>query len=190
MAKGKFTDNQKSMIEDFINKSEKELEIKKISFRYDLARSKPFYHKEEILNDYGFKDDFFLEDLIVYKVQKKDKEIGKVYFYKFICKKLVGRDIITINIMFDNDPNIPHERDPFFHHFEYNRGLGVRIYEDNIPSVEQIDYSGFKYKGAESMKKDFKERDEENYKSRLGRGYEDLKEFFDDKREKLIKKLG
>ena len=92
--------------------------------------------------------------------------------------------------MFDNDPNIPHERDPFFHHFEYNRGLGIRIYEDNIPSVEQIDYSGFKYKGAESMKKDFKERDEENYKSRLGRGYEDLKEFFDDKREKLIKKLG
>ena len=57
---------------------------------------------------------------------------------------------------------------------------------NNMISSRGIDYSGFITK---STLKEIIKSEYEEYKSKIGRGHEDLAEFFDDKRKHLIESI-
>ena len=72
-----------------------------------------------------------------------------------------------------------------FHIYEFYPGIGIRI-PKNMPPSKYLDYSGFKtdYTDKEIIKDELMD-----YKTKIGRGKEDIIRFFDDKRKNLIKKI-
>ena len=184
MSKDKFGTTEKDLIENFIKKANKECIKKKISFKYDLHDT--IYVDQKFVcprgnaaadkwSDRVLSDTFYVTDMICYAIEKNNKKIGSVYFVKYVSSKLVGADIVTINVT--------QTIEPYFHIYEYYPGIGVRFLK-NMISSKGIDYSGFKTK---VTYKDIVKSEYEDYKSRIGRGREDVAEFFDDKRKHLIK---
>ena len=186
MSKDQFDITEKDLIENFINKATKESVKKEISFKYDLYEKKHVDEKfvcprgnaaADKWSDRVLSDTFYVTDMISYEIKKKDKKIGNVHFVRYVCSKLIGEDIVTINVT--------HNMKDYFHFYEFYPGMGIRI-PKHMPSSKGIDYSEFKTK---STIKEIIKSEYEDYKSKIGRGRKDIIEFFDDKRKHLIESI-
>ena len=169
---------QQSLIEDFIKKIKKKLKPKKISVEPLVFQTKNNSH---VLKHH--RGNFFLEDEFQLEVKNKNSNIGKIYFSKWVCKKLIGRNIITLSIKYSDELNLSN--------MQFASDLGIRLY-DPYSLNEQIDYSGFKFKNVEGMgglKNHFKKKQFEDYKNELGRGHEDLALYFESSLKNIAKQI-
>ena len=172
---------QQFLIEDFIKKIQKKLNPKKIS-----VKPLTFQPKN---NSHVYKDNrinFSLEDEIQCEVTKKNTNIGKIYFSKWVCRKIIGRNIISININYNGQDNFENHGNLIFHPH-----LGIRLH-DPYSLNEQIDYSGFKFKSDKRMgshQNHFKKSQFEDYKNEIGRGHEDLALYFKLSLKNIVKQI-
>ncbi len=212
----KFTRWEKQDIENFVKKATLDIGKKnKIYFKYDLDSSDEDNLKHlEIPRanayagnkwaDRAFDDTYIHTDIISYNIFKNEKKINKINFSKYYTNRIVSNDFVSFLITLEKgDKNNWHE-------YEHHHGLGFRFhhrYNNNgqLPSSEQIDYSGFEYsptgvfymvdKNGKNITEKWKkpesaEKEEfEDYKNVQGRGYEDFQKYLKDQRERIVKLL-
>ena len=125
----KFTHQETKLIEDFMKSLKDDLKNKKVFFEYDLSEHGRFLgSKHEIprgnaasekWSDRALSDTFVVTDVIFYKIISKDEKIGQIDFGKYVCTKLFGEDISTINVT--------NTFEDFFLADEFHYGIGVEM---------------------------------------------------------------
>ena len=143
----KFTHQEKKLIENFITKTKKESPINDLTFEYNLHVPESVYKVSydiprgnlaaEKLSDRMLSDKFVVSDFISYHVLIKGESIDTINFIKYVSKKIVGKDIVTIEIVREK---------PIGNYGLYGMqyaDIGVRLYytsNNYIPKEEQIEF--------------------------------------------------
>ena len=146
MSLEKFTAQEIKLIEDFLNQAKKKSKNVKLDFMtlpgilykgsYDIPRGNA---ASENWGDRILSDNFKMSDRITFKILVDNEHIDTIDFSKNISKKILGKDIITIEIV----------RKRYIGNYgayglQYGGNMGVRIHYTQggmIPSEKNIQMS-------------------------------------------------
>ena len=136
----KFTHQEKKLIEDFMKSLKDDFKNKKVFFEYDLSEHGRFLGSKyeiprgnaasENWTDRVLSDTFVVTYVIFYKIMSEDKYIGQIDFGKYVCTKLFGEDISTLNVT--------NSFKDFFHIDEFHSGIGVEMDWKNKKKIVQF----------------------------------------------------
>ena len=180
MSLEKFTAQEIELIEDFLNDAKNTSKNKKLDFTslsgslykgsYDIPRGNA---ASENWGDRILSDNFKMSDRITFKILVGNEHIDTIDFSKNISKKILGKDIITIEIVRKRYLGNYGE-----YGLQYGGNMGVRIHytqggmipsEKNIQIPEEIvnkkQLPGFP-------------RETEYYQQKNGCGIELIKDYF------------
>jgi len=199
MSLEKFTAQEIELIEDFLNDAKNTSKNKKLDFTslsgslykgsYDIPRGNA---ASENWGDRILSDNFKMSDRITFKILVGNEHIDTIDFSKNISKKILGKDIITIEIVRKRYVGNYGE-----YGLQYGGNMGVRIHytpggiipsEKNIQIPEEI-VNKKQLPGFPSETK--------YYQQKNGCGIEIVKDYFDfylltlsEDIKKLVNKIG